>query len=140
MERGQRIAWRSDGGLNNEGMVTFTPGATTSSNPKQTHPNTTVKLMIRFNIPRVVAVLFSAAFVGRFVDMTLSQDLHRFKEMSMRKVEQRVAMGKPPPTRLTAPVDRAIRALRDIRKAVPRNLAICPAVPPPNHAAKQNSK
>lgn len=103
VDRGECIAWRSEGGLDNEGSVTFTPH----------NDMTSVKLAIRFNVPRFVAALFSTAFIGRFVDGTLAQDLERFRNVSLRNVRERTAMGKSPPTSAAPSVERAISVLQE---------------------------
>lgn len=72
---------------------------------------TAVKLVVRFNVPGIAAALFSTAFIGRFVDGTLAQDLERFRNVSLRNVRERVAEGKPAPTHAAPSVEHAMAVL-----------------------------
>lgn len=122
--RGERIGWRSEGGLSNEGRVTFSPRSAERENAKgnassasasasESPPLTAVTLAIRFDVPRLVAAVFDAGFVSSFVDNTLRDDLARFRDLALRNKRDRLAAGRPAPAHAAPIVERAIEKLRE---------------------------
>lgn len=73
---GSLIRWESTSGVRNDGTVGFTPTGGAAC---------TLTIRLRYEIPRVVARLFSTAFVSRFVSQRLAADLGRFSVIAARE-------------------------------------------------------
>lgn len=114
IDRASLIAWRSAGGLRNEGRVTFRPVPQRPRSDAGTKERwTDVTLAIRVDVPGMVASLFDLGFVKTFVDDTLAADLVRLRTVALRLRRQRIARGDTEvPTKAAAAVENAIAKLR----------------------------
>lgn len=117
IRRGAVIAWRSSGGLNNDGRVTFQPIVDEAGGDRKTE----VTLSIRVDVPGLVASLFDVGFVKTFVDDTLKADLCRLRTVALRLRRQRIARGDTQlPTTGAAAVEKAIAKLQAQEEEVRR--------------------
>ncbi len=68
----QKLNWESVGGLPTKGCVRFYP---------ETETKTTVKLIVSYELPKVIAPLMEANILGGMVTNELQANLNRFKDL-----------------------------------------------------------
>jgi uncharacterized membrane protein len=76
VERPIIVAWESIQGLPNRGSVQFF---------ENNQHSTQVQLTVEYRVPRFLKVILSSAFVGKFVENTLLEDLKRFRQYVVRE-------------------------------------------------------
>ena len=79
------VAWESTSGVRNSGSVMVVPDATDAS-------STLLTISLRYEIPAIIARLFSTAFVSSLVSSRLAADLKRFSAIA----EREYGRGRPP--------------------------------------------
>ena len=75
-EPGRLVRWESTAGVRNRGVVEVVPSSGSSC---------TLNIQLRYEIPQLVARLFSTSFVSKFVSGRLAADLQRFSVIAERE-------------------------------------------------------